>query len=1114
MAALRRVLWLLSLQLHLHGAVGWTASQLPAQRPLATNAEPTDPWRSIFTAFNCSCDDPQCGYDGGDHLTLPEMKCSGTISDEICNMMHLQVFEVKKNELTGKLPACLGKLEKLKELRVYGNPIEGELPALGNLQQLKTLKFKRLKLTGGLPDWLCGLRQLTELNLKHNRLQGELPECLSELTNLTRLSLGRNYLSGNLSSLGALKNLKLAKLHRNLFEGDFGDWVCELGQLEHFNINYNNLSGVLPTCIGELTKLRLLGLGRNSLSGKVPSTINNLQNLKILWLHRSNFEGDVPFMGNLQKLKELWLHENSFSGEPLEQFCSMQKLEDLRLDSNNFSGHLPECFGSMSQLKQLRIARNALEGEIPRDLLISRTLQILSIEDNRLSGSLPARLSMTDLETLSLANNSLEGRFPKLENMTKLVTLSVADNDFIGDLPSLEGLPSLQTLSVANNWFTGKLPNLSMLQSLRTIVAHGNNFQGLFPNISQLPSLQQVIAHDNFFEGHLPVLPPMVKTVLLHGNRFHGLANHLGSNATRLDLVLAVAGNYLDGPVSRNISSKEPLLENNAASTLLVDVDSDVQHELSLIGVTALMAVCLFARRERWGDCQPGEEGQLSAFTEQVLSRCQKRMALQCCVAFSCLCVYIRSHDLLYRQGGLAPLMSNATYRRGALMIAAYFVVLVYNSSAFVWILKFPRSNANLNKQRPSWLQRVAAWLGLLLVVVVCSCPSLVNSALDCYPEPWDMFVSVKTYLPAVGALLNSVLLPKLVLWIGSTTGIPPQRLSVLQSLGSWVLPCMLLVVMSEDCYGAWWHWMPDCGLQRTWSCYPDKDGDNVCESDARFDIPYEGGNWAYNGSHYLQNVMIVSREDICETRWVHPGKCTARLLDVVGAFLLKKMMVAAMLTMIFLAMCMYGKAEWTWSVCPDWPCPLGLVTKRDDAEVEHMDLVFWLPFTRGDSMKLLCVTSMFSPAAVTQRVAIWVDLSFGWGLLNPSMSFASLLYITIELLAYKTAVRKLKLRFKQKEEDVQLPKGMMILWLAMMTILAALHLVSSASDDLQGKHVAIGMLPGFPMFMCIHLLSRRPDRKDSIVVELPDTRQARDEVARGTMMSDAGASFGALSLA
>ncbi|TVU08263.1 hypothetical protein EJB05_41660 [Eragrostis curvula] len=172
-------------------------------------------------------------------------------------------------QLSGSLPADLGRLEHLRHLDLSGNSLNGSnLPAtLLNATELRVLSLAGNGIAGELPDAYA--RGLQELNLSGNALAGRLPAALCRLPSLTVLGLASNHLAGELP-IGGLGALELVDLSNNRFNGslpsDFGG-----ARLRLLNVSSNNLTGALPTEMSAVVPANAtLDLSRNNLTGAVP----------------------------------------------------------------------------------------------------------------------------------------------------------------------------------------------------------------------------------------------------------------------------------------------------------------------------------------------------------------------------------------------------------------------------------------------------------------------------------------------------------------------------------------------------------------------------------------------------------------------------------------------------------------------------------------------------------------------------------------------------------------------------------------------------------------------------------------------------------------------------
>ena len=298
-------------------------------------------------------------------------------------------LELQENNLSGELPAELGRLTNLRSLHLGWNNLSGPIPVeLSRLTNLESLNLATSGLSGPIPVELSRLTNLSNLELHQNDLSGPLPAELGRLTNLESLDLASNALSGPIPvELSRLTNL------RNLFLG------------------WNNLSGFIPPELGRLTNLENLDLASNALSGPIPVELSRLTSLKFsLYLGGNALSGVIPAeLGQLTDLINLSLSNNNLSGSIPVELGQLTALKRLELSNNNLSGSIPVELGQLTALKRLELSRNNLSGVIPSELGRLTDLTTLDLASNPLlSGALPASMTMLPrLETLQLGGTAL-----------------------------------------------------------------------------------------------------------------------------------------------------------------------------------------------------------------------------------------------------------------------------------------------------------------------------------------------------------------------------------------------------------------------------------------------------------------------------------------------------------------------------------------------------------------------------------------------------------------------------------------------------------------------------------------------------------------------------------
>ena len=347
-------------------------------------------------------------------------------------------------------------------------------PPLPPLEQTDTADRAPLiafyKATGG-PQW-------------HEQRNWNTTESISNwhgvLTNpagfVTELSLPDNNLSGSLPTvLGDLTHLRWLVLDENDLTGPIPPELADLEQLEWLVLNDNNLTGPVPPELEKLSRLTILDLTRNSLGGTIPAELGALPRLDSLLLGGNELSGPIPVeLGDLGPVRKLRLDRNQLSGTVPPELGKLTNLTYLSVTRNELTGPIPAELANLSAIEFLSVSRNNLTGTIPPELGDLATLERLYLYDNELTGEIPVSLgNLSELELLWIHENKLSGPFPEeFGNLAALRLLRVANNGLSGPLPrSLGNLEALIQLEVnGNHDLTGLLPrsmlDLELLQWL------------------------------------------------------------------------------------------------------------------------------------------------------------------------------------------------------------------------------------------------------------------------------------------------------------------------------------------------------------------------------------------------------------------------------------------------------------------------------------------------------------------------------------------------------------------------------------------------------------------------------------------------------------------------
>ncbi|KAF3966209.1 hypothetical protein CMV_009675 [Castanea mollissima] len=293
------------------------------------------------------------------------------------------------------------KVDPCKNDRSWSTPKLGSRPLYYNNSLICNCSY---------PDSVC---HVVSLIFKGQDLGGVLPRSLVKLHYLTYLDLAWNFLSGNIPQ----------------------EWAST--KLEFLYLAVNNLSGPIPSFLGDITTLRILNIENNLFSGMVPPELGKLVNMENLILSANNLSGELPVaLTNLTKLKELRISSSNFTGRMPDFFQSWKQLEKLEIQASGFEGPIPSNISILSNLTELRISDLVGGGSKFPNLGSSTRMIRLMLKSCNISGPIPPSIqSMTQLQTLDLSFNRLDGKIPDFGGLTKLTYLCLTSNLLTGSVP-------------------------------------------------------------------------------------------------------------------------------------------------------------------------------------------------------------------------------------------------------------------------------------------------------------------------------------------------------------------------------------------------------------------------------------------------------------------------------------------------------------------------------------------------------------------------------------------------------------------------------------------------------------------------------------------------------
>ena len=208
----------------------------------------------------------------------------------------------------------------------------------------------------------------------------------------------------------------------------------------HFDYSGQNLTGIIPPEIGDLTELTGLWLFGNNITGEVPAEIWTLTNLRELVIgSQTSGEAYTPGaltltngipseIANLQQLE--WLNLNGIALTlPLEsEVYNLPNLIRIRLQDCGITGQLP---AGLANISDVRVERNEFEGTIPTEILTSSGNLRLGITGNYFDFSdLEPLVSAANIQFLELSPQRTRDEEQTINSAPGMdITLEVNDTD-------------------------------------------------------------------------------------------------------------------------------------------------------------------------------------------------------------------------------------------------------------------------------------------------------------------------------------------------------------------------------------------------------------------------------------------------------------------------------------------------------------------------------------------------------------------------------------------------------------------------------------------------------------------------------------------------------------
>ncbi|XP_022717773.1 receptor-like protein 12 [Durio zibethinus] len=249
------------------------------------------------------------------HVFLANNDIHGEIPSSFFDLANLTRLDLSSNNLTGVIKsAMLSKLQNLETVDLSNNKLlslNSDSSVNSTFQELNILKFSSCNISR-FPNFLRSGKSLRVPDLSYNKIQGSIFKWESEgWEQLTTLNLSHNLLTS--FELFPGTNLEILDLRYNRLQGPL---LAPPPSLRGFFMSKNQLTGKLPPWICNMISLEILDLSRNNLSGLIPACLGYFSDsISTINLQMNNFHGKIPdYFVEDNMLTNLALNDNQLEG--------------------------------------------------------------------------------------------------------------------------------------------------------------------------------------------------------------------------------------------------------------------------------------------------------------------------------------------------------------------------------------------------------------------------------------------------------------------------------------------------------------------------------------------------------------------------------------------------------------------------------------------------------------------------------------------------------------------------------------------------------------------------------------------------------------------------------
>nr|TKS07361.1 hypothetical protein D5086_0000113550 [Populus alba] len=340
--------------------------------------------------------------------------------DVVLPWKNLRSLQLYSNKLQGSLPI---PPPTIFEYKVWNNKLTGEIPkVICDLTSLAFLELSNNNLSGKLPPCLgYKSRTASVLNLRNNSFSGDIPDTFTSGCSLSVVDFSQNKLEGKIpKSLANCTELEILNLEQNNINDVFPSWLGALPHLRVLILRSNGLHGVIgkPKTNVEFPRLQIVDLSNNSFKGKLPleyfrnwTAMKTVHKEHLIYMQVNTSFIIYEFLITIQFQFSMTMTNKGV----MRLYEKIQdSLTAIDFSSNGFEGGIPEVLGDLKALHLLNLSNNFLRGGIPSSLSNLKEIESLDLSQNKLSGEIPVQLAqLTFLEVFNVSHNLLSGPIPR-----------------------------------------------------------------------------------------------------------------------------------------------------------------------------------------------------------------------------------------------------------------------------------------------------------------------------------------------------------------------------------------------------------------------------------------------------------------------------------------------------------------------------------------------------------------------------------------------------------------------------------------------------------------------------------------------------------------------------